>query len=127
MSVDQGGALDGATFPWSTEGRTLRTRSASNNQTKLKYQAGGEYDDEVDIDETIYLERSSQPFGGYRWCFICPSNNRRCTVLYQPPGAKRFCSLWRFRLPVAVSVTTIVAHTSIPAWCSAGGYIPRRR
>jgi hypothetical protein len=32
MSVDQGGALDGAVLRRTTEGRTLRIRSASNNQ-----------------------------------------------------------------------------------------------
>ena len=64
---------------------------------RLKYQAG-EYEDELeDIDETIYLQRFLQPFGGYRWYFICPSSNHRCQVLYQPPGAKRFRSRWGFR------------------------------
>src|SRR5262245_42620252 len=65
---------------------------------RLRYQAGGEYDDDVvDIDETIWLQRYPQPFGGYRWYFICPASGRRCTVLYQPPGASRFRSRWGFR------------------------------
>jgi hypothetical protein len=65
---------------------------------RLKYQGCGEYDDDVvDIDETIWLRRFRQPFGGYRWYFICPNTNRRCTVLYQPPGVKRFRSRWGFR------------------------------
>jgi hypothetical protein len=51
----------------------------------------------VDIDETIYLQRFPQPFGGHRWLFICPSTNRRCTVLCQPPGARRFRSRGGFR------------------------------
>jgi hypothetical protein len=65
---------------------------------RLRYTAGGEYTDETaEIDETISLERVPQPFGGFRWFFICPSANRRCTVLYQPPGAWRFRSRWGFR------------------------------
>jgi hypothetical protein len=64
---------------------------------RLKYQ-GGEYNDELqDIDETIYLQRLPQPFGGHRWYFICPSSNHRCRVLYQLPGGKRFRSRWGFR------------------------------
>jgi hypothetical protein len=75
-----------------------RIEAPGLRRLKLKYQAGGEYDDEVvDIDETICLERFPQPFGGYRGYFICPSSNRRCTVPYQPPGAKRFRSRWGFR------------------------------
>src|SRR5215208_1909124 len=65
---------------------------------RLKYPVGGEYDDEaVHIDEMIYLQRFPQPFGGYRWYFICPSTNRRCQILYMPPGATRFRSRCGFR------------------------------
>ena len=51
---------------------------------RLRYQTDGEYTDVVEIDETIYLQRFPQPFGGFRWYFICPNTNRRCTVLYFP-------------------------------------------
>jgi hypothetical protein len=65
---------------------------------RLRYETNDEYDDEVvDIDETIYLRRFPQPYGGYRWYFICPSNNRRCSVLLKPPGGKRFRSRRGFR------------------------------
>jgi hypothetical protein len=37
-----------------------------------------------------YLQRIPQPYGRHRWYFICPSSNRRCSVLFKPPGAKRF-------------------------------------
>src|SRR5687768_14662789 len=46
-----------------------------------------EIGEERSIDEIVYLHRFPQPFGGYRWYFICPSSNRGCTVLYQPPSA----------------------------------------
>jgi hypothetical protein len=73
-------------------------QSLNCRRLRLKYQGGGEYDDDVaEIDEKIWLQRFPQPFGGYRWFFICPSSNRRCMVLYQPPGAKRFRSRWGFR------------------------------
>jgi hypothetical protein len=49
------------------------------------------------VDETFYLQRFPQPFGGYRWNFVCPSTNRRCSTLYQPPGATRFRSRWGLR------------------------------
>jgi hypothetical protein len=65
---------------------------------RLRYKTDDEYDDEVvDIDETIYLRRFPQPYGGYRWYFICPSSNRRCSVLLKPPGGKRFRSRRGFR------------------------------
>ena len=51
------------------------------------------------IDETITLQRLPQPFGGYRWYFLCPTANRRCQVLYLPLGASRFRSRWGFRSP----------------------------
>jgi hypothetical protein len=50
--------------------------------------------------------KSTRPFGlsaspsrlvAIRWYFICPSSNRRCKVLYQPPGACRFRSRRGFR------------------------------
>lgn len=50
-----------------------------------------------DIDETFTLQRSPQPFGGYRWYFQCPSSSRRRKVLYMPAGATRFRSRWGFR------------------------------
>lgn len=67
-------------------------------QVRLRYTAGGEYTDETaEIDETIGLERVPQRISGFRWFFICPSANRRCTTLYQPPGAWRFRSREGFR------------------------------
>jgi hypothetical protein len=65
---------------------------------RLRYQTGDEYGDEfAHIDEAIYLQRFPQPFGGYRWHFICPSSNRRCSVLFKPPGGRRFRSRQGFR------------------------------
>lgn len=49
------------------------------------------------VDEVFTLQRFPQPFGGYRWYFVCPSSNRRCKVLYLPVGATHFRSRWGFR------------------------------
>jgi hypothetical protein len=62
-------------FDWSQ----WMTGSAS---LRIKYNANGD-----PVDDCISLEHFAQPFGGYRWCFICPSTNRRCQCLYLPPGA----------------------------------------
>jgi hypothetical protein len=64
---------------------------------RCKYEVEDYNGEPQSIDETFYLQRFPQPFGGYRWYFVCPSDNRRCTVLYQPPGATRFRSRWGFR------------------------------
>ena len=55
------------------------------------------FGDPHQVGETIYLRRFPQPYGGYRWYFICPSSNRRCSVLLKPPGGRRFRSRRGFR------------------------------
>jgi hypothetical protein len=71
--------------------------SGACRKLRLQYQVEDYFGEVHSVDDTIYLQRFPQPFGGYRWYFICPSSNRRCTVLYQPPGAIRFRSRWGFR------------------------------
>ncbi len=43
-----------------------------------------------DMDQTIFLVPKSRNFGGYQWYFICPVENRCCSVLWMPPGARHF-------------------------------------
>jgi len=43
-----------------------------------------------DTDETIILTPRSRRFGGHQWYFVCPVENRCCSVLWRPPGAKQF-------------------------------------
>ncbi len=52
----------------------------------------------IKVNETFWLERFPQPFGGCRWYIICPTTNRRCQCLYLPPGATRFRSRQGFRV-----------------------------
>ena len=51
-------------------------------------------------DEKFNLEPFSQPYGGYRWYFICPQSRKRAQCLYLPPGATRFRSRHGFRVPL---------------------------
>ena len=53
------------------------------------------------IDDKIYLTASRPWFGGQRWWFVCPTENRRVRKLYLPPGARRFRSRGAYRLAYA--------------------------
>ena len=44
------------------------------------------------LDQRIILVPRPRHFGGRQWYFVCPVMNRRCSVVWMPPGAKRFCS-----------------------------------
>jgi hypothetical protein len=52
------------------------------------------------LDQWIDLISQSRHFGGSQWYFECPATNRRCSVLWLPPGARRFCSRqnWKRRV-----------------------------
>ena len=41
--------------------------------------------------EIIFVSRKRH-LGGRQFYFVCPSTGRRCSVLWKPPGAKRFTS-----------------------------------
>lgn len=51
----------------------------------LRIQIGG-------LDQRIILAPRQRYFGGRQWYFICPVMNRPASVLWMPPGAKKFCS-----------------------------------
>ncbi len=53
------------------------------------------------IDDKIYLTASRPWFGGQRWWFVCPTENRRVRKLYLPPDARRFRSRGAYRLAYA--------------------------
>jgi len=44
------------------------------------------------LDQTIDLIPQRRRFGGVQWYFQCPVLGLRASVLWKPPGAKRFCS-----------------------------------
>jgi hypothetical protein len=44
------------------------------------------------LDQRIILVPRARHFGGRQWYFMCPVMNRRASVLWMPPGARRFSS-----------------------------------
>src|SRR5204863_2856919 len=44
------------------------------------------------LDQWITLIARPRNYGGRQWYFLCPVTNRRTSVLWKPPGARRFCS-----------------------------------
>ncbi len=67
---------------------------------RVQYTSTPYGEEPVRVDEKFELERFAQPFGGYRWYFICPQSRRRAQCLYKPPGATRFRSRHGFRVPL---------------------------
>jgi hypothetical protein len=51
------------------------------------------------------LDLIAQPrnFGGRQWYFKCPVTGRKCSVVWLPPGASRFCSRQAWGKQVAYS------------------------
>ncbi len=45
-----------------------------------------------DFDEWVTLVARQRHFGGRQWYFMCPAMNRPVSVLWRPPGARRFRS-----------------------------------
>jgi hypothetical protein len=54
-----------------------------------------------DLDQHIMLVAKPRYYGGYQWYFVCPATYRIASVLWRPPGAKRFCSRQAWRGQVA--------------------------
>ena len=44
------------------------------------------------LDQRIELHGAPRHFGGAQWYFLCPVTGRRVSVLWLPPGARRFSS-----------------------------------
>ena len=71
---------------------------SERGRVRLRYTStlwGGE---KRDSDYVIHLITTPQPFGGWRWWFVCPHTGRRVAKLYMPPGAVTFCSRRTYRL-----------------------------
>jgi hypothetical protein len=45
-----------------------------------------------DMEQTIVLTPWARGFGGHQWYFMCPFEDRCCSVLWMPPGATHFRS-----------------------------------
>ncbi len=44
------------------------------------------------LDQWITVIGRPRYYGGRQWYFLCPETNRPASVLWKPPGARRFCS-----------------------------------
>jgi hypothetical protein len=44
----------------------------------------------ADMEQAIILTPRRRRFGGHQWYFMCPHEDRCCSVLWRPPGAKEF-------------------------------------
>src|SRR6516165_5050883 len=53
------------------------------------------------VDQRIILVARPRHFGGRQWFFVCPYLNRRCHVLWMPPGAGSFACRQRWGQQVA--------------------------
>jgi opacity protein-like surface antigen len=53
------------------------------------------------LDQRINLVSQPRHFGGRQWYFICPSMNRRVSVLWMPLGAREFACRQRWGRQVA--------------------------
>jgi hypothetical protein len=55
------------------------------------------------LDQRLELIAQPRHFGGQQWYFKCPVTHRRCSVVWLPPGADRFCSRQAWGKQVAYS------------------------
>jgi hypothetical protein len=44
----------------------------------------------ADMEQTIILTPRRRNLGGHHWYFMCPYEDRCCSVLWRPPGAREF-------------------------------------
>ena len=51
--------------------------------------------------QTVDLVSRPRHLGGRQWYFRCPATNRDVSVLWRPPGARRFCSRQTWKHQVA--------------------------
>jgi hypothetical protein len=65
--------------------RALISGDMGPQQGWLKIQLGN-------TEQTVDLVSQPRRFGGRQWYFECPITYRRCSALWMPAGASRFCS-----------------------------------
>ena len=75
---------------------------AGNGWVRLRYVTTDYWtDEEIKIDDKIFLECSRPNFGGRRLWFVCPRTNRVVRKLYLPLGGRHFWSRRAYRLGYA--------------------------
>ncbi len=84
------------------------------------------------LDQRINLASQPRHFGGRQWYFICPSTNRRVSVLWKPPGAREFACRQRWGRQVAYASQFLGRYDRAQRGkekinsrlCSIGGFDP---
>jgi hypothetical protein len=56
-----------------------------------------------ELDQRLELVAQRRHFGGQQWYFLCPVTGKKCSVVWLPPGASRFCSRQAWGKQVAYS------------------------
>ena len=56
-----------------------------------------------ELEQRLDLVAENRHFGGQQWYFKCPVTGRKCSVVWLPPGATRFCSRQAWGKQVAYS------------------------
>ena len=56
-----------------------------------------------DLDQRLELIAQPRHFGGQQWYFKCPVTQRKCSVVWLPPGASCFCGRQAWGKQVAYS------------------------
>lgn len=79
-----------------------------NSWIRLRYVISDYWTGEQhEINDTVYLATSRPHYGGQRWWFVCPSENRRVRKLYLPLGGRGFRSRHFYRLAYASQRETV--------------------
>jgi hypothetical protein len=55
------------------------------------------------LEQRLDLIAEPRHFGGQQWYFVCPVTQKKCSVVWLPPGASRFCSRRAWGKQVAYS------------------------
>jgi len=88
--VRQSGIVD-SVIQW-TNTDTGEVTATASITAHLRYAEGSFRIQGSWIDQWILLQQGPRHFGGVQWYFICPVTNRHASVLWRPPGARRFAS-----------------------------------
>lgn len=100
-NVRSGSRTGGCMLRWSWvyTDETIATATISADMTDpdggwVRIVAGG-------LDQYIHLRTQPRHFGGHQWYFLCPITSKLVSVVWLPPGAKRFASRHAWRRQVA--------------------------
>jgi hypothetical protein len=84
-------------------GQSVTTRpDPGDSWLRLQYVVHDYWSGEAcEIDDKIFLATSRPPFGGLRWWFVCPRENRRVRKLHVALGGRHFWSRRAYELAYA--------------------------